>query len=43
VSAVGLTAQWAGTVAVDASGEPLHPAIIWMDTRGAPQGYSEWS
>jgi xylulokinase len=33
--AVGLTAQWAGTVAVDAAGEPLAPAIIWMDARGA--------
>src|SRR5690349_5394886 len=33
--AVGLTAQWAGTVAVDADGEPLAPAIIWMDARGA--------
>jgi xylulokinase len=36
VIAVGLTAQWAGTVAVDADGEPLCPAIIWMDARGAP-------
>src|SRR5436190_3462756 len=33
--AIGLTAQWAGTVAVDAGGEPLAPAIIWMDARGA--------
>jgi xylulokinase len=36
VVAVGVTAQWAGTVAVDAQAEPLCPAIIWMDGRGAP-------
>jgi len=36
VVAVGVTAQWAGTVAVDAHAEPLCPAIIWMDGRGAP-------
>ncbi len=35
VRAVGVTAQWAGTVAVDRSGEPLCPAVIWMDSRGA--------
>jgi xylulokinase len=35
VCAIGLTAQWAGTVAVDGRGEPLCPAIIWMDARGA--------
>jgi xylulokinase len=31
---VGCTAQWSGTVAVGADGEPLRPAIIWMDSRG---------
>jgi xylulokinase len=36
VTAVALTAQWSGTVAVDAGGAPLHPAILWMDSRGAP-------
>ncbi len=36
IAAVACTAQWSGTVAVDASGEPLRPAIIWMDARGAP-------
>lgn len=35
VVAVCVTAQWAGTVAVDREGRPLHPAIVWMDTRGA--------
>jgi xylulokinase len=33
---VNLSAQWAGTVAVDEQGRPLRPAIIWMDSRGAP-------
>lgn len=36
VAAVGVTAQWSGTVAVDAAGQPLGNAVIWMDTRGAP-------
>lgn len=36
VRAVSCTGQWSGTVAVDAGGEPLGNAIIWMDTRGAP-------
>lgn len=36
VRAVGIGAQWSGTVAVDAAGTPLHPAVIWMDARGAP-------
>ena len=31
---VGCTSQWSGTVAVGADGEPLRPAIIWMDSRG---------
>ena len=31
---VGCTAQWSGTVAVGPDGEPLMPAIIWMDSRG---------
>lgn len=35
VIAVSTTAQWAGTVAVDERGTPLHRAILWMDTRGA--------
>jgi len=37
VEAVCATAQWSGTVAVDAGGRPLRDAIIWMDTRGAAQ------
>jgi xylulokinase len=36
IAAISCTAQWAGTVAVDAAGEPLMNAILWMDTRGAP-------
>lgn len=36
VRAVGVTAQWSGTVAVGSDGAPLHPALIWMDSRGAP-------
>ena len=35
VRAVATTAQWSGTVAVDAQGTPLRPALIWMDSRGA--------
>lgn len=35
VKAVSVTAQWAGTVAVDADGAALGNAILWMDTRGA--------
>jgi xylulokinase len=35
ITAVSCTAQWAGTVPVDAGGEPLANAIIWLDTRGA--------
>jgi xylulokinase len=37
VAAVCCTAQWSGTVPVDESGRPIRPAIIWMDSRGAPQ------
>lgn len=37
VSAIGVTGQWSGTVAVDASGQAIHPALIWMDSRGAPE------
>ncbi len=31
---VGCTAQWSGTVAVDAAGDALMRAVIWMDSRG---------
>jgi xylulokinase len=37
IAAVSVTAQWSGTVAVDRDGDPLHDAIIWMDSRGARQ------
>ena len=54
ITALCCTTQWAGTVAVDESGEPLMNAIIWMDSRGAPynqqvsggplsiEGYAPW-
>jgi xylulokinase len=32
---VGCTAQWSGTVAVAEDGQPLRPAVIWMDSRGS--------
>ncbi len=35
VVAVGVTSQWAGTVPVDAEGNALGRAVIWMDSRGA--------
>ena len=35
VVAVAVTSHWAGLVAVDGAGEPLRPAILWMDSRGA--------
>jgi xylulokinase len=37
IVAVSVTSQWSGTVPVDRDGTPLHDAIIWMDSRGAPQ------
>lgn len=36
ILAIALTGQWSGTVAVDAEGNALSNAIIWMDSRGAP-------
>jgi xylulokinase len=36
VVAVACTAQWSGTVPVDARCQPIRDAIIWMDSRGAP-------
>jgi xylulokinase len=35
IAAIGVTAQWSGTVALGADGKPLMNAIIWMDSRGA--------
>lgn len=37
VAGVACSAQWSGTVPVDRDGRPLARAIIWMDSRGAPQ------
>jgi xylulokinase len=35
VKAVGLSGQMHGVVLTDAAGEPLRPAILWMDNRAA--------
>ncbi len=35
IAAVSVTTQWSGTVTIDAEGEPIGNAIIWMDSRGA--------
>jgi xylulokinase len=35
--AIGLSGQMHGTVLLDAGGSPVGPAIIWADTRSAPQ------
>lgn len=35
VIGISVTTQWMGTVPVDASGQHLHNAVIWMDGRGA--------
>lgn len=35
VVAASMSGQWGGTVAVDADGRAVHPAVIWMDSRGA--------
>jgi xylulokinase len=36
VRGICVTAQWAGTIAIDEKGIPLTRALIWMDDRGAP-------
>ena len=36
VVAVSITGQWASTVPVDATGEPVGECLLWMDTRGGP-------
>jgi xylulokinase len=33
VKGIGLSGQMHGFVAVDSSGSPLHPAVIWLDNR----------
>jgi xylulokinase len=37
VRALGLAAQVDGVIPIDADGQPLHPAIIWMDRRAGAQ------
>ena len=34
IRSIGVTGQWSGTVPVDQNCNALHPAIVWMDTRG---------
>jgi xylulokinase len=36
VAAIAFSSQWGGTVPVDEQGRATHPALIWMDGRGAP-------
>ncbi len=36
VVAVSCTGQWASTIPVDSSGEPVGECVLWMDSRGAP-------
>ncbi|HKH87955.1 MAG TPA: FGGY-family carbohydrate kinase [Acidimicrobiales bacterium] len=36
VVAVCVTGLWASTVPVDAAGEPVGEALLWMDSRGGP-------
>ncbi len=37
IVAINLSTQWMGTVAVGSDGKHLMNALIWMDSRGAPQ------
>ena len=37
VRALGLAAQVDGVIPIDSSGQPLHPAVIWMDRRASAQ------
>lgn len=37
VQGIALSSQWSGTVACDAQGRPLRPALIWLDARGAAE------
>jgi xylulokinase len=36
VVGIGASVQWSGTVAIGPDDRHLHPAVIWMDSRGAP-------
>ncbi|MBD3321604.1 MAG: carbohydrate kinase [Chitinivibrionales bacterium] len=38
VSAIGISYQMHGLVAVDSNGTPLRPSIIWCDSRAVPYG-----
>jgi len=36
ISAVGISSTFSTTVAVDIDSNPVYPALMWMDSRGAP-------
>jgi xylulokinase len=40
VVAVAVTGQWASRVAVDESGDPVAPCVMWMDTRGRAHSHA---
>ena len=42
IAAVSVTTQWSGTVPVDARGDHLMNAIIWMDCRGSEALRDSW-
>jgi xylulokinase len=35
IVAISCTGQWASTIPVDATGAPVGPCLMWLDTRGA--------
>ncbi len=37
IEAISLTSQRSSAIAVDSAGQPLHPAIMWQDTRTSGQ------
>jgi xylulokinase len=37
VVGIALSSQWGGTVALDAKGSVIRPALIWMDSRGGEE------
>ncbi|HEX5482262.1 MAG TPA: xylulokinase [Terriglobia bacterium] len=37
IAAIGVSGQGVASVLIDAQGRPLRPAILWLDSRSAPQ------